>query len=247
MRIRQARKRKLIRAGMLLVILTAMMLHLAACQNRRVSSEGVYHVVKRGQTLYRIALTYDVPLETITRANRIKNASQIQVGQRIFIPGARRTLKVPVVAPGEPGRASGQREGASGPDPQARPPGRITLRIAWPLRGRTVSEFGLREGVPHQGIDIAAAEGTPIQAAAAGRVIYSGIMRGYGNVVILKHEENITTVYAHNRRNYVQLNESVRQGQAIAEVGSTGRAEGPHLHFEIRVNGDPYNPRHFLP
>ena len=108
------------------------------------------------------------------------------------------------------------------------------------------SGFGRRGGRPHEGIDIAARKGTPIVASDAGRVIHSGWMRGYGKVVIIKHAGAYRTVYAHASRLHVRKGEFVERGQKIAEVGSTGRSSGPHLHFEIRRGQTPQNPMRHL-
>lgn len=108
----------------------------------------------------------------------------------------------------------------------------------WPARGALTSGYGWRRGRMHQGIDIAAPIGTPIMAAASGEVIFSGWNSGgYGNLVKLRHPDGSITFYAHNNRLLVSNGQKVKQGQLIAEMGSTGRSTGPHLHFEIRPNG----------
>ena len=119
----------------------------------------------------------------------------------------------------------------------------------WPLRAGIVSsEYGRRWGRSHQGIDIAADEGDPVLAAAPGEVLYAGdALRGYGNVVILRHDQKTTTLYAHNTALLVGKGERVRTGQQIATVGSTGHSTGPHVHFEIRGSKGPVNPRKVLP
>ncbi|MFA5140373.1 MAG: M23 family metallopeptidase [Elusimicrobiota bacterium] len=119
----------------------------------------------------------------------------------------------------------------------------------WPLEAGVVSsEFGPRWGGTHQGIDIAADKGTPIFAAAPGEVVYSGSgLRGYGNVVILRHDQDTTSIYAHNSKNFAQKGLNVAQGTRIAALGSTGHSTGPHLHFEIRKGNNPVPPRTLLP
>lgn len=119
----------------------------------------------------------------------------------------------------------------------------------WPLAAGIVSsEFGRRWNRPHEGIDIAADEGEPVYASAAGEVLYANNrMRGYGNVVILRHDAQTTTLYAHNKSLKVRLGEKVKQGQVIALVGSTGLSTGPHVHFEIRRSQTALNPRKVLP
>lgn len=119
----------------------------------------------------------------------------------------------------------------------------------WPLAAGVVSsEFGDRWGKKHEGIDIAADAGEPVLASAAGRVEYAGDgLRGYGNVVILRHDERTTTLYGHNSALKVKEGELVKSGQTIALLGSTGHSTGPHVHFEIRKGQAPVNPRPRLP
>jgi murein DD-endopeptidase MepM/ murein hydrolase activator NlpD len=121
-----------------------------------------------------------------------------------------------------------------------------------PVEGQHTSGFGMRmhpidhEERLHSGMDIAAPAGTPIQAAAAGQVVFSGTQAGYGNVVVIQHEEGYSTLYAHNTANLVSVGTTVSQGQPIATVGSTGRSTGPHLHFEVRKDGKRLDPVQFF-
>ncbi len=119
--------------------------------------------------------------------------------------------------------------------------------LVWPLRGVVTSEYGQRWGRLHAGIDISAPTGRPIVAAQSGRVIHSGWMGGYGNTVVIDHGGGFTTVYAHMSRVAAGNGSSVSRGAVIGYVGSTGNSTGPHLHFETRVNGNPQNPRRYLP
>jgi len=110
------------------------------------------------------------------------------------------------------------------------------------------SRFGIRADRKHTGIDLRNPKGSPILAAAAGKVIFSGEgPSGYGNTVLIKHDNSVITVYAHNHANMVKENQTVRQGQQVAAVGRTGRATGNHLHFEIRLNRKPVDPELYLP
>jgi murein DD-endopeptidase MepM/ murein hydrolase activator NlpD len=109
------------------------------------------------------------------------------------------------------------------------------------------SGFGPRGTGFHDGIDIAAPEGTPIVAIEAGEVIYSDQLRGYGNMVIVRHAGGIASVYAHNEVNLVRVGQTVTRGEVVGKVGSTGRVSGPHLHFEIRRNNTAEDPLRYLP
>jgi murein DD-endopeptidase MepM/ murein hydrolase activator NlpD len=124
---------------------------------------------------------------------------------------------------------------------------RDDARLAWPLQGVLYGRYGVRAGQRHDGIDIAAPEGTPVLAAGAGSVIYAGEQAGYGALVILKHDGGLVTLYAHNSKLLVGEGERVRRGQPIARVGESGRTSGPHLHFEVRDGTRPKNPLLFLP
>ncbi len=119
----------------------------------------------------------------------------------------------------------------------------------WPVKGGILtSRYGKRNGRMHEGIDIGAKTGTPILSASAGTVMFSGPgPTGYGLMVIVKHSENLMTVYSHNSKNYVHKNMKIKRGQMVAAVGSTGRSTGPHLHFEVRNDTKPIDPLHYLP
>jgi murein DD-endopeptidase MepM/ murein hydrolase activator NlpD len=116
----------------------------------------------------------------------------------------------------------------------------------WPVNGPVTSPFGMRWGRMHEGIDIGVGYGTPIHAAAAGRVVYAGWMSGYGNLVAIDHGRGISTAYGHQSSIAVSVGQTVAQGQTIGYVGCTGHCFGPHLHFEVRINGTPVDPLSYL-
>jgi murein DD-endopeptidase MepM/ murein hydrolase activator NlpD len=118
--------------------------------------------------------------------------------------------------------------------------------LIWPVSGPVTSGFGMRWGRMHEGIDIGAASGTPIQAAAGGTVIYAGWLGGYGNLVVIDHHNSLATAYGHQSALATGVGASVSQGQVIGYVGCTGHCFGPHLHFEVRVNGTPVDPLAYL-
>lgn len=212
------------------------------CARHRVTIEkpsllekkGVYHVVERHQTLYRICKTYGVDLKEVASLNGIKDPSKIQEGQRIFIPGAKKVLKVEIYID----------------DVVLQPTEKEKEKIAykkldfiWPVEGRLGEGFDETESKRHMGIDILSQTGTPIKASSSGIAIYSGnTIRGYGNLIILRHSEEFVTIYAHNQENLVEEGMWVQKGQIIGKVGQTGRASGPHLHFEIRRNNKAVDP-----
>lgn len=118
--------------------------------------------------------------------------------------------------------------------------------LIWPVQGVLTSPFGMRWGRMHEGIDIGASTGTPIYAAAGGTVIYAGWEGGYGNLTVIDHGGGLATAYGHQSQIAVSNGQTVSRGQAIGYVGSTGHSTGPHLHFEVRVNGTPENPLNYL-
>lgn len=228
------------------VIGLSLSLLMSSCAPRTVSQpprvagrpQGIHHVVKPGENLFRISKAYDVPLAELTRMNGLKDAGQIRVGQRIFIPSAARQLPVDTITPAEALPA-----GRNAPPP----PDEVYDTLLMPTYGTVNSGFGPRNGSFHDGIDIGAPEGTPIVAVEGGEVVYSDKLRGYGNMVILRHAGGVVSVYAHNQINLVREGQHVTRGEVIAKVGSSGRVTGPHLHFEIRKNNTAQNPLLFLP
>jgi murein DD-endopeptidase MepM/ murein hydrolase activator NlpD len=201
--------------------------------------EGVYHIVKRHQTLWRICKTYDVDMADVARINGIADVSQIRAGQRVFIPGAEKALDVGIYI-----------EDIGPPRKKAR---RLDLakvkgRFVWPVKGPILKGFNPKSKEKHDGIDIGAPSGTAINSIESGEVLYSGNeIIGYGNIVIIKHGPTFSSVYAHNAVNLVREGDRVDKGQLIARVGNTGRAEDFHLHFEIRNHNRPMNPLLILP
>lgn len=194
------------------------------------AQKGIYHPIEKGQTIWRIAKTYNVPVEELIRVNRIDDITNIKIGQQIFIPGATQKLKVDVYIPPEI------------------PPIKGTTSFIWPVEGKVISGFSRRGNSIHNAIDIKAKAGTPIKAAADGIVTYStNTLRGYGNAIIITHEDDFTTLYAHNSLNLVTEKQKVRQGEIIGKVGQTGRATTPHLHFEIWKGFIAQDPITYLP
>ena len=189
-----------------------------------------YHVVKKGETLYRIASTYSLSIYELKNYNSL-SSDNIFVGQKLYLTSqskddnSKYTIPKPMIK-----KSEFQKYG-----------------IIWPCTGQITSGFGTRDGKPHKGLDIACPEGTPLKAVLDGEVAYSGKQRGYGNVIILKHENSIMTVYAHNQENLVNKGDKVRKGEIIAKVGMTGNATGAHVHFEVRLDGRAYDPLQFLP
>jgi lipoprotein NlpD len=199
---------------------------------------GLRHRVVRGESLYRIGQAYGVSPETLARVNKLKDPGRLEVGQVIVIPHARRELPVAMITP--------DRARADRPAPPELPRG--PSPFVWPVDAGVVSStFGPRGESHHDGIDISTQEGTPVRAARAGRVLYSDHLRGYGNLVILEHDDGYATVYAHNQENRARPGATVRQGDVIGAVGRSGKTSEPNLHFEIRKDNVARNPLFYLP
>jgi lipoprotein NlpD len=210
---------------------------------------GIYHTVERGQTLWRICKAYGVDMQEVAEINGLSDPTLIGVGQEIFIPGARRELKVEpapsLVSSDGPSVMHPQKDSAPGPSQSS---GSAPRKLLWPVPGgKLYSPFGMRDGRMHEGVDLSAESGTPVLAAADGKVTYSdNTIRGYGHMIVIKHSGKLSTVYAHNRRNLVKAGQFVKRGDKIAEVGQSGRATGPHLHFEVREGKRAVDPMKYL-
>jgi murein DD-endopeptidase MepM/ murein hydrolase activator NlpD len=201
---------------------------------KEIDRKGVYHVVERHQTLYRICKTYGVNINEVASVNEISDHHKIQVGQRILIPGAKKVLKVEIYIDDvvEESEEKGKEKIVY---PKS--------DFIWPVLGPRTAGFDDSDRNRHQGIDISSPLGTSIKASNSGVVVYSGdTIRGYGNLIILRHPGEWVTVYAHNQANLVEEGASVEKGQVIAKVGQTGRATGSHLHFEVRRNNKAVDP-----
>ena len=210
---------------------------------------GVVHVVRRGETLYRIARTYGVDPDELMQVNGIADPRTLEVGQELFVPGAARVLDVeeaPGTLPSRPEPAAPRPTRAEREEP-AEPATAPRASLAWPLQGVLYGRFGMRGGARHDGIDIAAPEGSPVLAADDGTVIFVGKQSGYGNVVIVRHDHGLVTVYAHNSRGAGARGVRVARGQQWRGSARPGRTTGPHLHFEVRDGVKPRDPLLYLP
>jgi lipoprotein NlpD len=222
--------------------------------------KGVDHVVTQGVTLYRISRAYKVPIARLMEANGLSSPSALKVGSKIFVPGAKAVVRVepfiPLSArekndlertlgaekkpiPAEPGPGIGK-QGLPSPGKE--------LDLIWPIQGKINSPFGARGKNFHRGIDIASPSYQEVKAAMDGEVILARNSRnGYGNVIVVRHDAGLSTIYGHMNVIIAKEGEAVRQGQAIGGVGSTGKSTGPHLHFELRREGRPLDPLPLLP
>lgn len=191
----------------------------------------IYHYVKNGDSVYTISKRYKIEPDSILLINDINDYRNLQTGQKLLV-GYRYSNSETV---SEKLKSKNNSPGKIIVKPRTEDKGNGEL--SWPVSvGEIVSEFGPRNGSFHDGIDISCPTGTPVYASHSGVIVYAGDrLSGYGNLVVLRHNTGFTTVYAHNSRIFVSDGETVKKGQYIAQVGATGHATGPHLHYEIRV------------
>ena len=219
--------------------------------------DGTY-TVQPGDTLFSIAAAFGRDVKDIARWNSIDDPSRIRVGQTLRVvppsgetaavlpvtptaPAVTKPLEGPTATPAEPAAAPGPVASIPETKPAAPAPAADWI---WPVNGKVIDRFDERR---NKGIGIAAKEGDPVVASADGQVVYRGSgLRGYGNLVILKHNDDFISAYAHNRQILVEQGQMVKKGQRIAEVGKTDATQ-PKLHFEIRRQGKPVDPARLLP
>ncbi|MGM0500728.1 MAG: peptidoglycan DD-metalloendopeptidase family protein [Bacillota bacterium] len=181
--------------------------------------KGIIYRVSPGESLGSIASKFKLKTETIMKDNNIDKASNLKVDQELILRGAK---------------------------PEFSYQDRLDQKFMYPINTRITSYYGPRWGRIHEGLDFAAPMGSPIKAVSSGRVVYSGWANGYGYVVIIEHQKGLRTLYAHNSKLLVRVGESVGRGEVISRSGNTGNSTGPHLHFEVQVNGRPENPLDYI-
>ena len=204
-----------------------------------------YHEVAAGESLNTIATHYRITVAALKKYNLELAMAPLKPGAKLYIPyESRPEWNEDSSGDGNTDLADANTSGSDDADANPdRAPASDHPYFSWPLIGTLSSAFGIRHHRPHQGIDIAAAKGTPVRASRAGHVIYAGnVIRGYGNMVIIKHMDSYSTVYAHLSRFKVKKGQFVARGQLIGLVGHTGHAFGNHLHFEIRDGRTPVDP-----
>lgn len=213
------------------------------------------HVVKNGETLYSLAFDYGRDWRELARDNNIAAPYTIYPGQIINLAGRTVTTTTPIQSTGgvkvttttKTPTATTKPTASQSTKPTApKPTTAVVGGWTWPAIGTVISTYS-PTGSLNKGIDIAAKEGTTVMAASAGTVVYAGNnLHGYGNLLIIKHNDNFVSAYGHNRSLLVKEGQRVSAGQKIAEMGSTG-ADRVKLHFEIRLNGKPVDPIKYLP
>jgi murein DD-endopeptidase MepM/ murein hydrolase activator NlpD len=210
------------------------------------------HTVNQGDTLLSVARRYKIGAAELARANNLTVTTQLKLGQKLTIPG---TSRGAATQPAQPRRAETPVQVAPAPQEkvaavkpveqvEAQPTLTGTPQFRWPVKGRVISGFGQKpNGQQNDGINLSVPEGTPIKASEDGVVAYSGNeLKGYGNLVLIRHAEGWVTAYAHASEVLVKRGEAVKRGQVIARAGQTGGVVAPQLHFEIRKGSTPVDP-----
>ncbi|HEY6382157.1 MAG TPA: peptidoglycan DD-metalloendopeptidase family protein [Pseudolabrys sp.] len=230
---------------------------------------GKVHIVRSGETLMSISRRTGVSVTALARANRLHTTSRLSVGDRLTIPSggyavaSAHATSAPQAAQARP--APLQKVASLGPvhtanvakedQPQkpetavrtAEPAGAMPS-FRWPVRGRVIAGFGSKpNGTQNDGINLAVPEGTPIKAADDGVVAYAGNeLKGYGNLVLIRHANGFVSAYAHASEIMVKRGDTIKRGQVIAHAGQTGNVTSPQLHFEIRKGSTPVDPTQYL-
>jgi murein DD-endopeptidase MepM/ murein hydrolase activator NlpD len=230
-------------------------------------------VVAPGESMIGIAKRYNVPLKDLAKANRVEPHAQLKMGDRLVIPGRAASAKKPAAVASKPAQPQAQPKAAAAPAPAQKvaavesphtaraisPAGNVSEEdvkasgsaspaFRWPVRGRIIAGFGPKpNGQQNDGINLAVPEGTPIKAAEEGVVAYAGNeLKGYGNLVLIRHPNGFVTAYAHASELLVKRGDSIKRGQTIAKAGQTGTVNSPQLHFEIRKGSAPVDPTQYL-
>ncbi len=235
---------------------------------RTATTGGSTHVVASGETLYSLARRYHVSHVQIARANGISETTALRVGQRVTIPGTsvaatsapRQVEAAPAPAPQKLAQNTPQHTAPvdnvatvkpiapTEAEPAKPASANGSLAFRWPVKGRVISNYGSKpNGQQNDGINIAVPENTAVKAAEDGTVAYAGNeLKGYGNLVLVRHANGYVTAYAHNSEILVHRGEAVKRGQVIAKAGQTGGVASPQVHFEIRKGSNPVDPSKYL-
>ncbi len=210
------------------------------------------HTVQKGETLYSISRKYNMSVSALSRLNHLSAPYTISVGQVLQV-NHRTDTTIKTASKQSKNRVTTTTSKSTTVVSPRRtvsvPKAQSGKKFAWPIRGKIISSFGkTQNGMQNDGINIAAAKGTAVTAAESGTVGYAGNqLKGYGNLILIRHDNGWMTAYAHNDTILVKKDQKVKKGQKIATVGKTGNVKTPQLHFEIRYQTKVVNPQKYLP
>jgi lipoprotein NlpD len=234
-------------------------------------AKGVYHVVKKNETLEVIARAYNISYQDLIRANKIKDVRSIREGSIVFVPSAKKVIdiandtkpkdtgvavsKPQTIVAAPPKAAVDPRKTVAGPEktiPKKPVPAQKKRTgqnsFIWPVQGTVKSHFGMQPNKTfHNWIKISSVDDAKVKAAESGVVIFSSSLKSYGETIIIRHQDSYATVYTHLNKRYVGIDRSVNKGEFIASVGEKDEAGDVYLNFEIRFQGQAQNPLEILP
>lgn len=217
-----------------------------------------YHIVCKGDTLYNISKRYNVDMSSLSKTNKLSAPYALRIGQKLLLPGS--VVSKPKVSNyvANPPKASSNKKATTPKNSKrkqirhttsySQPIQKRNSKFAWPVKGNIISKFGIiAKGRNNDGINIKAPLGTTVKAADAGTIAYAGNeLKGFGNLILIKHSGGWITAYAHNDKLLVKKGQKVRKGEKISTVGSSGGVSLPQLHFEIRAGKKAVNPLSYL-
>ena len=205
------------------------------------------HVVKKSETLYSISKRYGLTVSALSRQNNIQPPYTLSIGQKLIVSGGSYGVSAAsgTQKSAQPVKKNVKKTTSRSSKTISVPKGK---KFAWPVKGKIISEYGSHgAGQYNDGINIAGKAGAAIKAADAGTVVYANDeLKGYGNLILIKHEKGWITAYAHNEKLLVKKGQKVTKGQKIATMGQTGNVSSPQLHFEIRYKTKVVNPKSYL-
>ena len=233
------------------------------------AAAGKVHVVQSGETLNSIARRNGVTLTALAHANHVQSSAKLSVGDRLTIPAGGHpavaaaqpaavpqatqprtapVTKVASAAPVQSAHVAKEEPRTTETAVKTAEPNGAMPAFRWPVRGRVIAGFGSKpNGMQNDGINLAVPEGTPVKAADDGVVAYAGNeLKGYGNLVLIRHANGYVSAYAHASELMVKRGDTIKRGQVIAHAGQTGNVTSPQLHFEIRKGSTPVDPTQFL-
>jgi len=237
-------------------ILLFLLLFITACATTPKAS-GVYHMVKKGETLWEISRTYNCDPGELAEANNLPD-NNIEAGSVLFIPNVASSISI---KPGTklshkthdttkkepPKTVQKNRESASKDVPRKSAPKSYKPRFIWPVEGKISSKFGIYKGMRHNGIKIDGKNGMPVFASAGGTVIHSAPIKYYGETIIIKYNSTYSTVYSNLKKRMVQTGHAIKKGDKIGLLGKEEKTGKSYLYFEIRYKNRAKNPLYYLP
>jgi murein DD-endopeptidase MepM/ murein hydrolase activator NlpD len=194
-------------------------------------ASGIRHTVSRDESLAGIAGAYQIDQQYLAEVNNLAPPYSVKAHSNVFIPGAASVKPLDLTR--KPIQQKTKVEDFSG-------------ILAWPVHGKIITHFGVKDGIQHDGILIKAPEGVAVRSAGDGKVGYVGAIPGYGNTVLVDHPGRLVTVYAHLKESRTAVGKTVKKGEIIGTLGKSGRVETPSLYFEVRSRTKPRNPLFFL-